>query len=86
MNGNENGSGSGTSFWRSAIFQPIRSLFGSSYGSGGDSKDFSGSHKKDSKHIYKSSYIERQVDSESTRGLASEHEMAYFANPPSNKA
>lgn len=82
---NGKSSGTGWSFWGSAIFTPIRSLFRSSNGSGGSSKDPNGSWNKDSNQIQKSSYINIQVDSESTRGLAHEHEMTDFGGPPSNK-
>ncbi|KAF2704075.1 hypothetical protein K504DRAFT_391376 [Pleomassaria siparia CBS 279.74] len=77
------GSGTGWSFWNSVIFTPIRSLFRSG-GSGGDSKGQSEDWTKDSNQIHKSSYINIQVDSESTRGLAHEHEMTDFGGPSSN--
>lgn len=82
---NGKGSGTGGTFWGLAIFTPIRSLFRSSNGSGAGSKDQSGSGKKDSNQIHKSSYINLEVDSESTRGLAREHEMADFGGPPVNR-
>jgi hypothetical protein len=72
----------GRTLWDSKIFTPVRSLF-RSQGSSNDSKDSSNSSWADGGRIYKSSHVDVHTDSESTRGLARDHEMTDFGGAQS---